>query len=95
MFAAGGRAERVYYSLAIGRPAESDRVEEIALGRETKVFGCIARRVRIVKGSRRHFGWTFAIDPPRPSTVDRLSIHIQPRADIEKHLLHFFGDGAI
>ena len=34
-----------------------NRVEHIPLGRETKVFGCIARRVGIVKGSRRHFGW--------------------------------------
>src|SRR5579864_7699272 len=95
MFAAGGRGERVNHGLAIGRPVEPDRIQHIALGRETKVFGCIARRVGIVKRSRRYFGWTFAIDPPRSSTVNRIPIRIQPRADIEKHLLHFFGDGAI
>ena len=95
MFAAGGRGKCVNHDLAIGRPVEPDRVQHIAFGRETKVFGCIARRVGIVKGSSRYFGWAFAIDPPWPSTIDGISIHIQPRADIEKNLLHFLRDGAI
>src|ERR1700741_3605094 len=95
MFGADARCQRVNYSLAIGRPAEPNPVKHIAFGRETKVFGCIARRVGIVKGSRRYFGWAFAIDPPRPSAVDRLSIHIQPGADVEKNLLHFVRDSAV
>src|ERR1700722_13639729 len=95
MFAAGGRAERVYYSLAIGRPAESDRVEDIAFGREAKVLRSVVRRIGIMKRSGRYFGRTFTIDPPRPSAVDRFSIHTQPGADIEKNLLHFVRDGAV
>src|SRR5581483_3658514 len=94
-FAADCRCERVNDSLTIGRPGEPDRVEHIPFGRETKVFGCVASRIGIVKRSRRYFGWTFAKDPPRPSAVDRLSVHIQPRADVEKNLLHFLRDGAV
>src|SRR5215813_5213735 len=95
MFGADGRGKRVNYNLAISRPAEPNRVKHIAFGRETKVLGCIARRVGIVKRSSRYLGWTFTIDPPRPSTVDRIPIHIQPRADIEENLLHFLRDAAI
>src|ERR1700730_1111742 len=95
MFAAGRRGERVNYSLAIGRPAESDRVQHVALGRESKVFGCITRGVGIVKGSRRYLCWTLTIDPPRSSAVDRLPIHIQPCTDVEKNLLHLLRDRAV
>ena len=95
MFVANGRCERVNHGLAISRPAQPNRVEYIPFGRETKVFGCIARRVGIVKRSGRYLGWTFTIDPPRSSAVDRLPIHIQPRTDVEKNLLHLLRDRAV
>src|SRR4051812_28724773 len=95
MFSADGRWERVNLSLPIARPAEPNRVERIPFGRKTKVVGCIARRVGIVKRAGRYLGWTFTIDPPRPSAVDRLPIHIQPRADIKKNLLYFLRDCAV
>src|SRR5215469_5718193 len=95
MFAADGRCERVNHSLGIGRPGESNRIEHIALGGETKVLGCIARRVGVVKRSSRYLGGTFTVDPPRPGTEDRIPIHIQPCSYIEKNLLYFFRDCAV
>ena len=38
VFVANGPCERVNHGLAIRRPAQSDRVEYIPFGRETKVF---------------------------------------------------------
>jgi hypothetical protein len=61
VFVANGRCERVNHGFAISRPAQPNRVEYIPFGRETKVFGCIARRLRIVKRSGRYLGWTFTV----------------------------------
>ena len=88
MFTANARCEGVNDSLTVGRPAESDRVEHVAFSRETKVFGCVASRIGIVKRPGGYLGWTFTINPPWPRAVDRLPIHVQPGADIKKNLLH-------
>src|SRR5215475_1141945 len=94
-FTASSRCQRVNDDLGPRRPGEPNRVEHISFGRESKVFGSIVRGVGVVKRSGRYFGWTFTIDPPRSSAIDRFPIHIQPRAHVEKNLLHFLRDGAV
>ena len=61
------------------RPSESNRVQEIALGRETKILRRVVGCVGAVKRASRDFRGPFAVGPPRPSAVDGLSVYIQPQ----------------
>src|SRR5205814_2834156 len=81
--------------LAVRRPLKSDRIKNIALCRKSKILSCVVRGVCVMKRSRRDFGWALAINTPRTSPIDGLSVHVQPGAHIKKHMLNFFGDGSI
>src|SRR5207248_5373486 len=80
---------------AIGWPCKSDGIEHVAFGSKTKVLVFVVGRVGVVERPRRHFCGPLAINSPGASTVDRLSIHIEPGTHFEKDLLNFVWYGAV
>ena len=79
---AGCLCERVNYSLTVGWPGKSYRIQHIAFGRKTKIFGFVSRSFGIVKRARCYLRRAFSINSPRASAVNRLSIHVEPCADV-------------
>jgi hypothetical protein len=70
-------SKRANYCFAVGWPVNSNHIKGGAF-RKAKVFGCVGRRIGVMKGPSRDSRRTLSIDSPRVGTVDRLSIHIQP-----------------
>src|SRR6266496_6190172 len=77
-FATQRQREGMNQRFSGARPSESDRVQDIALGRETKILWRVVGCVGVVKRASRDFRGPFAIGPPGASTVDGFSVRVQP-----------------
>src|ERR1017187_7750192 len=66
-FATQRQREGMNHRFSGSRPSESDRVQPIALGRETKILRRVVGCVGVVKGASRDFRGPFAIGPPGAS----------------------------
>src|SRR5580704_19145747 len=76
-------------------PPEFDRIQRAVLLREAEIFCGVGLGVGVVKCTFHNGGRAFAVNLPGASSVDSLSIHVQPPPNLSENLLHPFGDCAI
>src|SRR5450755_4195073 len=91
-FATQRQPKGMNYGFSGTRPSQTDRVQDIAFGREAEILRRVVGCVGVVKGASRDSRGPFAICPPGASTVDGLSVRVQPLPDIQKHPLDLIRD---
>src|SRR5450755_3439886 len=69
-FATQRQPEGMNYGFSGTRPSQTDRVQDIAFGREAEILRRVVGCVGVVKGAGSDFRGSFAVGPPGASAVD-------------------------